>query len=222
MKGFFPSSFDFKQQITPDERIVQLRILRGLGFVVHLAILVSHFILFPSQGGKVFIYYTTWGVAMTMLAFGFSLISTFFDDSTPARKHYHKFCYVVFEAVWTSEAVITIFFWLVLTWVIPKELWSFGMVVYMIDLHIYPFALLVVDMFMTRILFRMCHVVFIMIPPIMYMFLSIYLSLAHNIVAYPVLTWKDIITVPSAIILVALFIGSVSYTHLTLPTTPYV
>jgi hypothetical protein len=40
------------------------------------------------------------------------------------------------------------------------------------------------------------------------MFLSIYLSVAHDIVAYDkVLTWKDYITIFSVIILVALFIG---------------
>jgi len=206
MKTFFPESFNFKQHITPDKKIKQLKILRGIGFITHMVILFSNY--FTLNSPRVFYFYTTWGIIMTMLNFLFSFLSTYFNEDSSAKVHYHKFCYVFFEIAWTSEAVITIFFWLVLTWTLPAEAWNIRMVLVMLLLHLYPFAMLCVDFLITKMTFRVNHVLFIMIPPILYMFLSIYLSLVHDIVLYNVvLTWKDIITLFSVILLVSLFIG---------------
>jgi len=203
---FFPESFNFKQQITPDEKIGKLRMLRWVGFSTHITVLLSNFLVRGEN--SIFVYYTTWGVVMTLLNFGFSFISTFLNEDSSAKICYHKFCYVFFEATWTSEAVITIFFWCVLVWLIPPINWTFELVFVIIILHIYPFLMLTLDLCITKMLFRKSHVLFTMIPPILYMFLSIYLSHVHNLVVYEVvLTWKDYITIYSAASLVALFVG---------------
>jgi len=207
MQTLFPEAYNFKEQIAPKKRISELRILRTLGFLMHIYAYYLNYKVLDDKS-LLFIYFTTWGIVMTLFTFAFLFIAIY-----TTNENYHKFCFIAFEATWTAQSVITIFFWLVLSWFFPEGFATLYMIYVNLMIHACPFLMLSIDLFITKMLFSLSHIVFVMIPPIFYMFVSIYLSLGYDIVAYPVLTWKDYSTIISVVFLVILFVGSFFVGH---------
>jgi len=196
------SSTNFKKLLSPANSYAKLKILRILAFISQSLILIQLFI-YNADKAHVLIYYTNWGAFMAEITYGIFLISVFLPD----EEILYKIAYFCFEITWVSQVVITVFFWGVLSWNMKfKEEASLVWTV-LSELHTFPIIVLSIDFIMNRVYFPMKHLIYCCIPPFFYMTVSIILSYGWNIVAYPMLTWKELFSIPVAIVLLGLFIG---------------
>ena len=203
MKNFFPDELDFQKELSPNLKLKPLRTIRVIGFVFYIGLSLVC-ILFSQAPSSTMAFYTIWGIIMTGISCGLSLLSTYLSNESA----WHKVAFVAFEIAFTSEIVITIFFWLVLSWFTSEVFKTMSLIIFMLILHAFPVMILAIDFVTTKILFLGYHLIFIMIPPLLYMILSLILAFGYNIYVYEVLTWKDGLSVVMVLLLVSLFIGS--------------
>ena len=211
----FPDDIDYCERLTPKQSQKILRLLR-ICAVVGQTFLVIETIKIMNPLYMLLCYYSQWGVVMSWIAFIFLLISSFVPNETNGQKLFHKISYLIFECTWTSQSVITIFFWGVLFWMVTNVIFSSGVGVslYFIESHSFAMLMLIFDFLINKVVFHVPHFLFVMIPPIVYMILGITLSYTANFVAYEILTWKDIMSIIIAVVLVGLFVGSFYIGHL--------
>ncbi len=202
----FPSSVPYQTRITPSYRLPYLRILRAIAFVLQTILMVDTII---SMGLPDFFYaYTDWGVMLSWIFFGFGLASSLISDDSKLRSVAHKGAFLSFEVAWASQTVITVFFWGALSW---NMSWfgdgHFAQSFRMAALHIFSIVMIVLDFVKNDMRFYGVHIAVCMVPPLLYMALSMTLSYAFDIVVYPMLTWQDWTSVVCAALLFAMFIG---------------
>ena len=199
---------DFGQQISPKSKRLYLQILRISAFIGQSSILILC-LMVDEPTSLIPAFYTNWGIFITWIYLLVSLISMYFpNDQSKWSEKWHKTAFISFEIAWTSQHVVSVFFWGVLYWVVELPLESLGVALFIYYSHSFGTLMLVIDFIITRIQFRKSDLVYALIPPIAYMILSISLAYAADIIAYPMLTWKDLLSVIVAAILLGMFIGS--------------
>ena len=202
MTKFFFFEIDFASRISPQPRIKYLRIVRLIGFIVNLFVFIQMFV-----GNNVihgfYKFYTNWGLMMTIFTFLILSISSFISSETNIL---HKFAYVLFEIIWTSNCVITIFFWGVLSW--SGGAGSLG--IWMIEAHTCPMLTTIADFIGTKLLMQFNHVLFVIIPGILYMILSIVYFVVDHDVFYNIMKWDSFQTYLIVIGFIGLYVGSFS------------
>eukprot|EP01022_Parablepharisma_sp_SALTPOND_P033776 TRINITY_DN895_c0_g1_i1.p1 TRINITY_DN895_c0_g1~~TRINITY_DN895_c0_g1_i1.p1 ORF type:complete len:248 (+),score=5.68 TRINITY_DN895_c0_g1_i1:473-1216(+) len=197
------TSFDIKGNRTP------LLIIRLLGFIGQ-TFLFSQSILSHNPIYKAVFFFTSWGIILSWVCFGFLLCATLYPNPKRTQFLLYKATYVLYETAWTSQVVITIFFWTVLTPMNPKWLHS-GRIhrILMVTMnHAFAIIIFLADTLINRMEFYLPHILFPGCIALGYTILGITLSYNIGFVAYPVLTWKDWISLVSAFGIIVLFTGS--------------
>ncbi len=203
---FFPDSIKYQERISPKRDLFYLRTMRILAFVGQSMLLFNAFSL-TTPFYIFFYFFTQWGVLISWITFAFCLVSSFLPNETKFQAWIHKAAYVCFECAWVSQCVITIFFWLVLSWMAS---WLFDKLttsIIMTELHAFSMCMLAFDFVMNDMRFHKPHMFLSLIPPVLYGILSATIAYTTGVYAYPVLTWKDWMSVVVVIFLIALFVA---------------
>jgi len=167
--------------------------------------------IFAMAGTEVFyiIAFTQWGLGITALTFILLMLSSFISHETNCGLGLHKTAYLFFEMAWTAEVVITTVFWTILTIVDFEQAGQYDLevIIFMGETHLMPISLLIIEFRHNKVRFTKSHAVFVAIPPLLFTIVSIFFSYAFNIIAYPILTWKDYKTIIFGVLIAVLFAG---------------
>ena len=121
---------------------------RLLAFVVLSVVFIYSLVSF---GGSYFLYFTYWGVFLTMLLFGFILLSY--------KIHaIRKMIYEMIPTLWAVNCYITLFFWLLLSMYLSDD--EITLLVNSILAHSVPFVANSIELFASHVEVRRIHPVY--------------------------------------------------------------
>ena len=180
-------------------RIFALMIFAGIYFHSYFAL----------DGSRIFyvIAYTEWGLFFTGVEFVLLTATSFFETGGILIQKLHEAAYIMFEISWTSEFVITIIFWAVLVVVDIEKAneYDLDVIIFMCESHLIPIILISIDFYRNQMRFSKRHGIFVAIPPALFSATSAFFALVYNIIAYPILTWRDYKTIVFGLLIISMF-----------------
>lgn len=181
---------DTKNTIPPlDKRLLGIRCI---SLAVLIAVLIQAIIeKEPIEFGTA---YTQWGLIFSIVLFILLVIESFLR-----RRWIFGFNEIAFETVWCSEIVITLFFWggTIGLLIAGKGGFNpnFARLIYSIEVHTLPLVLLYLDLRKNKYAFRWKSLPYTYIPYGPYVLTASLLSNLLGATAYPLLDWKDWVSI---------------------------
>jgi len=211
MVVWFPEDLNYLEMATLDikkNRCI-LMILRSVSFVV-MSCLFFQQICRNNPFDRALGFFTYWGICISWACFTFLFISTLISYKKNTIILLFKITHIMFETAWTIQLLITIFFWGVLMpvnhgWIYTSPDYRKLMTVCE---HAFAIIILFADLSINNMKFHIPHLIFPAIIGLCYMIMGICLSWTIGFVAYPILTWKDFLSVGCSIAVMALMVGS--------------
>lgn len=204
----FPQGIDYYKLIALDIRGQKhpLLLMRILALTIQTALLILA--IARNQPSHLLLMFTGWGIMISWVAMLFTTIASLIPNEDGKPRMIYKVAYGLFETAWTAQLVITVFFWVVLTplshtWMHLENY----RVLMTTENHALAMCNLVADTLINNVQFRIPHLLFPLIVAFCYMAVGIVASYTADFVAYSILTWKDAMSVPIVLALVALFVG---------------
>eukprot|EP00826_Nyctotherus_ovalis_P030661 TRINITY_DN2447_c0_g2_i2.p1 TRINITY_DN2447_c0_g2~~TRINITY_DN2447_c0_g2_i2.p1 ORF type:complete len:295 (+),score=47.32 TRINITY_DN2447_c0_g2_i2:48-887(+) len=189
-------------------KLRKLKIYRAVALSLYIPLYIHSYFGMAGEYHYYVIAFTQWGLFITSLTLLSLLIGVNVDSRGTSGRLIHKLAFVLFETAWTSEVVITTVFWAILVVIAFKKVYEYNAVViiFMIESHTLPLAMLAIDFYQNQMVFRKRHGFLVAIIPLLYAGMSILLAVKFGIHAYPILTWKDYTSLLYGGLVVLLFV----------------
>jgi hypothetical protein len=154
--------------------------------------------------------FTYWSLNLTLTAYIIFFISTFTATKpTSTPRLIDKCAFFAFEIVWTSELVVTVFYWTALVWFsIPRFRAHVYLLLSGIESHAFPLFMLAADFRLNSMRFVKGHLYYALIPPLLYSLVTLILAYTNDVEPYPILTWKDWLSLVVVVVLISLLVAA--------------
>ncbi len=149
--------------------------------------------------------YTQWGLIMTLVTFIMLTIS-----SVVGSDRLEYIAGKLFVVAWSSECVITVFFWLILfvAAIVTNQLTDdVSTIVYNIQVHSLPMVLLFVEQRLDNIVFAKLDLLFTFIPFVPYSIISMIYAYEWDTTMYSVMNWHDWLSLGMGLVTLGLNVG---------------
>ena len=185
------------------QKVQTLRKIRYIGCIA-LSIVFLH-AAYSVEWVYFCIGYTQWGLILSLVLF-IMLAFVHTEEFEIPQTKYSQFTEAFFEVMWCSEFVITFFFWcvLVILALIYGRPMDVSTIIYNVEVHTVPFIFLCMECKLNASTFTTSHLWFTFTPYFPYIVTAVLFSQLMNETIYPLLDWKDVVSVAICAVLALL------------------